>query len=108
MGTCYMYILECSDGSFYTGSTKDLERRLREHNGVGTQLKGAIYTSVRRPVKLVYYEEYDRIDYAFKREKQVQNWSHKKKVALIGGRTELLPPLAKKVFIDRSPRYIPR
>jgi putative endonuclease len=75
----YMYILECADGSYYTGSTKELERRLWEHqNGLG-----ANHTSKRLPVKLVYCEECDRIDDAFYREKQVQGWSRKKKEALM-------------------------
>lgn len=75
----YMYILECADGSYYTGSTKDLERRLWEHqNGLG-----AHHTAKRLPVKLVYCEEFDRIDDAFYREKQVQGWSRKKKEALM-------------------------
>ncbi len=75
----YMYILECADESYYTGSTKDLERRLWEHqNGLG-----ANHTAKRLPVKLVYCEECDRIDDAFYREKQVQGWSRKKKEALM-------------------------
>ena len=75
----YMYILECADGSYYTGSTKDLERRLWEHqNGLG-----ANHTAKRLPVKLVYCEECNRIDDAFYREKQVQGWSRKKKEALM-------------------------
>ena len=75
----YMYILECADGSYYTGSTKDLERRLWEHqNGLG-----ANHTAKRLPVKLVFCEECDRIDDAFYREKQVQGWSRKKKEALM-------------------------
>jgi putative endonuclease len=89
-----MYILECADGSFYTGSTKDLERRFWEHQN----LLGANYTKKRLPVKLVYFEEYSRIDEAFYREKQIQGWSRKKKLALIEGKNELLPELAKKVF----------
>ena len=85
-----MYILECSDGTYYTGSTIDLEKRLTEHqNG-----EGANHTKKRLPVKLVYYEEYHRIDEAFYREKQVQGWSRKKKEALIQGNPELLPKLA--------------
>jgi putative endonuclease len=93
-----MYILECSDGSFYTGSTKNLEKRLREHNnGVG-----ANYTRNRLPVELIYFEEYERIDEAFYREKQVQGWSRKKKLALVEGKSELLPKLAKKVFKKKS------
>ena len=89
-----MYILKCSDGSYYTGSTKDLERRLWEHQN---QL-GANYTKKRSPVELVYYEEYSRIDDAFFREKQVQGWSRSKKEALLNGNEHLLPELAKKIF----------
>jgi len=90
----WMYILECCDNSYYVGSTKDLKRRLAQHQeGVG-----ANYTSKRLPVKLVYCEEYDRIDDAFYREKQVQGWSRAKREALINGETKLLPALAKKVF----------
>ena len=64
----YMYILECADGSFYTGSTKNLEKRLLEHQGLAEDhedSRGSYYTRVRRPVKLVYYEEHARIDEAF-------------------------------------------
>jgi putative endonuclease len=94
MSKSFLYILECADGSYYTGSTKDLERRLREHQN----MLGANYTKRRLPVKLVYYEEYLRIDEAFYREKQLQGWSRKKKEALINGNPELLPKLAKKIF----------
>lgn len=86
----YMYILLCADGSFYTGSTIDLEKRIEQHqNG-----QGANYTSKNLPVKLVYYEAYDRIDTAFYREKQIQGWSHKKKEALIRGDNKELHELA--------------
>lgn len=86
----WMYILECADGSYYTGSTNNLELRLAQHqNG-----EGANHTKKRLPVKLVYYEEFQRIDEAFNREKQVQGWSRKKKEALINGSLELLPKLA--------------
>ena len=86
-----MYILLCADGSYYTGSTIDLERRLVQHqNG-----EGANHTKKRLPVSLLYYEEYQRIDDAFYREKQVQGWSRKKKEALIEGKNDLLPVLAK-------------
>ena len=87
----YMYILLCSDGSYYTGSTKDIELRLEQHmNG-----EGANYTRKRLPVRLVYLEEFDRIDEAFYREKQVQGWTRKKKTALINGDKSLLHELAK-------------
>ncbi|KFF58059.1 hypothetical protein JF66_21455, partial [Cryobacterium sp. MLB-32] len=75
----YMYIVECSDGSYYVGSTFALERRVYQHNNGG----GARYTESRRPVRLVYYEEYARVSDAYGREKQVQNWSRAKRRALI-------------------------
>lgn len=86
----YTYILECADGSYYTGSTWNLEKRLREHqNGLG-----ANHTAKRLPVKLVYVEECDRIDQAFAREKQIQGWSRKKKQALIAEAFDQLPDLS--------------
>ena len=93
----YMYILKCSDKSYYTGSTWDIEKRVWEHQ----QGQGANYTKHRLPVKLVYCEEYERIDDAFYREKQVQGWSRAKKEALIEERMEDLPQLAKKIFIKK-------
>jgi predicted GIY-YIG superfamily endonuclease len=63
-----MYILECADGSYYVGSTRDLDQRVAQHlSGLGSR-----YTAGRLPVELVYAEEYDRIADAFSREKQVQ------------------------------------
>jgi putative endonuclease len=80
----WMYILECSDESYYVGSTIDLELRIIQHqNG-----EGANHTKKRLPVKLIYFEEYHRIDNAFYREKQIQGWSRKKKEALMKGEIE--------------------
>ena len=87
----YMYILLCDDGSYYTGSTTDLELRLEQHfNG-----EGANHTRKHKPVKLLYFEEFDRIDEAYYREKQVQGWCRRKKEALINGQYDLLPELSK-------------
>jgi len=91
MSKGYMYILECSDGTYYTGSTKDINRRIAEHQS----RHGAKYTRGRVPVKLVYYEEYSRIDEAFYREKQVQGWCRRKKEALIESRSNDLPFLSR-------------
>ncbi|MBU1723060.1 MAG: GIY-YIG nuclease family protein [Gammaproteobacteria bacterium] len=89
----YMYILECVDGSYYTGSTTHLELRLQQHmEGIGAR-----HTAKRLPVKLVYAEYYDRIDTAFNREKQVQGWSRNKKQALIDDHHDSLPALAECV-----------
>ena len=87
----YMYILECANGCYYTGSTNDLECRLAQHqNGEGSN-----FTKKHLPVRLVYYEEFQRIDEAFYREKQVQGWSRKKKEALINGRLDTLSDLSR-------------
>ncbi len=87
----YMYILKCADGSYYTGSTKYLDRRLQQHqNG-----EGANHTKKRLPVELVYFEVFKRIDKAFYREKQIQGWSRKKKEALMRADFDALHELAK-------------
>ena len=86
----YMYILECAYGAYYTGSTKNLYLRLQQHeNG-----EGANFTKKHLPVKLVYYEVFQRIDDAFYREKQIQGWSRKKKEVLINGFIDKLHELA--------------
>ncbi len=103
MNSAFMYILECADGSYYTGSTKDLERRLYEHQNA----LGANYIKRRLPVKLVYYEEYSRIDEAFYREKQVQGWSHNKKKALIEGCSNDLPLLSRNYTQFGKPVTLP-
>lgn len=87
----YVYILECSDGTYYTGSTWNLEERLHQHQiGIGSN-----HTRQRLPVILVFYEEYDRIDEAYAREKQIQGWSHRKKKALIEGNFQDLIKFSK-------------
>lgn len=87
----YMYILRCSNGNYYTGSTKYLELRIAQHqNG-----EGANYTRKHGPVELVYFEVFDRIDTAFYREKQIQGWSRQKKEALFVSDYDLIHELAK-------------
>jgi putative endonuclease len=86
----HMYILECADGSYYTGSTIDLERRLWQHqNGLGAK-----HTANRLPVKLIYCEFFEHVSDAFNREKQVQGWTRQKKEALIAGDINRLHELA--------------
>ncbi len=87
----WMYILECCDGSYYTGSTNNLELRLQQHSSG----EGSNHTKKRLPVKLIYFEEYNRIDEAFYREKQVQGWSRNKKEALMNKLTDELKHLAE-------------
>lgn len=87
----YTYILECATGFYYTGSTKNLAKRFLEHQAG----QGANFTIKYLPVKLIYLEEFDRIDKAFYREKQLQGWSRKKKEALITGNLKILHRLAE-------------
>lgn len=75
----YTYILSCSDGSLYTGWTNNLEKRLKAHNDG----KGAKYTKTRRPVTLVYYENFDTKQEAMKREYAIKQLSRKAKIELI-------------------------
>lgn len=75
----YVYILLCSDGSFYTGYTKDIEVRTRQHQ-TG---KGARYTKAHKPQKLAYFEEYDSRGVAMKREREIKKLSHLQKQALV-------------------------
>ena len=97
----WMYILQCSDGSYYVGSTIiNLERRLWEHN----EGLGAKYTARRRPVKLVFAAEFDSIAEAYALEKQVQGWGRKKREALIRGDYDALPDLARKDFASYQAR----
>jgi putative endonuclease len=92
-----MYILKCADGTFYTGSTKDLERRLNEHR-IG---EGADYTRKRLPVELFHYEEYQNIKDAYYREQQVKKWSKSKKIALKNYDWESVSKFGKKDFDER-------
>ena len=94
----WMYILECADGSYYVGSTVNLDARLWQHN----EGLGAAYTRRRRPVKLVCALDFARIDEAFAFEKMVQGWSRKKRIALIEGRWGDLPKLASRAWAFRD------
>jgi predicted GIY-YIG superfamily endonuclease len=77
---CYCYILECADGTYYTGWSTDPQRRMDQHN----KGKGARYTKTRRPVKLVYVEpQTDKIS-ALKRERAIKALTRKQKIILVG------------------------
>jgi putative endonuclease len=91
----YVYILKCADDSLYVGITNDIWRRVDEHNE-GIDPKS--YTYYRRPVELVYFTSFDKIEMAIETEKRIKKWSKAKKWALINGEFELLKNLAKKKF----------
>ena len=75
----YIYMVLCSDKSFYIGSTNDLVKRIKAHN----EGKGAKYTKARRPVKLVYWEKYPDKSQALRREYQLKQWTREEKWLLL-------------------------
>ena len=77
--TYFVYLLECNDGSYYCGYTKNLDKRVKEHN----EGKGARYTRIRKPVKLVFNEKFNSITAALKREIYIKTLSREKKQKLI-------------------------
>ncbi len=99
----YVYLLRCSDGSLYAGSTTDVERRLREH-AAG---RGGAYTRSRRPVRLVYREPQPDRARAQHREWVLKQWSHAQKLALVGSRNCLVPlvPVRSRRALRRVRRH---
>jgi tRNA/rRNA methyltransferase len=100
----FTYILQCSDKSYYVGHTDDLERRLAQHE---TGATGG-YTATRRPIRLVWFEEFPTRDEAKVVEAQLKKWSRRKKEALIEGKIDELTMAARKnwaLYRQRLPRY---
>lgn len=94
----WVYILKCSDNSYYTGCTNELQKRISEHkNRVYSN-----YTAVRLPIELVYSQEFSDIHDAINAERQIKNWSRKKKEALINSDFDLLRELAKCRKLTRA------
>lgn len=91
----YVYILLCSDKTYYTGVTNDLERRFEEHQ---SGMYENSYTHNRRPLRMVYQTDFNNIDQAIEFEKKIKKWSKAKKEALINEQYDKLPQLAKKIF----------
>lgn len=87
--------MKCSDNTYYTGITSNLERRIIEHK-LGKHIES--YTYKRRPIELMFYAEFTDISIAIQTEKQIKKWSKAKKEALINDEFEKLPNLAKKKF----------
>jgi putative endonuclease len=84
----YVYILRCADDTLYTGSTNDLNRRVNTNNSG----KGAKYTRTRRPVALVYFEEWESWSAALRREAAIKKLSRGEKLALIQGKRKTASP----------------
>lgn len=91
MKTYYVYILECSDKSYYVGITNNIDRRLDEHNS--RLIKG--YTSTRLPVRLAYCDTFNEVHDAINCEKKLKRWSRAKKKALIEGNEVSLKILSR-------------
>lgn len=92
MKTYYVYILLCSDHLTYTGVTNNLERRFEEHqNGLNTKC----FTYKRRPLRLIFQQEFNDIEQAISFEKKIKAWSSKKKLALANGNFDLLQILSE-------------
>jgi putative endonuclease len=88
----YVYILKCSDNSYYTGVTNDLEKRLKQHDlGIDSES----YTFNRRPLQLVYHEIFNNYNLAIEWEKRIKKWSKKKKEALINSNWKKLQEYSK-------------
>ena len=91
----FVYILECSDGSYYTGVTNNLELRLQQHDA---GIHPYSYTFSRRPLKIVFHQMFLSTALAFEFETKIKKWSRAKKKALIDEHYEKLPALSKKKF----------
>lgn len=88
----FVYILQCSDNSFYTGYTEDIQKRLDTHNAG----MGLTYTAARRPIHLVYHELHPTKESAIRREQQIKKWTRAKKQSLIKGDMNRLHQLSKR------------
>ena len=95
----YVYILKCSDDSFYIGVTNNINRRLLEHNGNKNLFA---YTFKRKPVKLIWFEQFTTPNEAISREKKLKGWSRKKKIALINKNWTDLMKLSKNYKENKS------
>ncbi len=83
---CYVYIVQCSSGTLYTGITSNVRRRIEQHNGL--RWGGAFHTRMHRPVFLQHIEKYSNRGDARKREKEIQSWNHGEKIELISKTTK--------------------
>ncbi len=92
MKTYFVYILKCSDGLIYTGFTNDVARRFEEHQ---LGLNKNCFTYKRRPLDLIFHQEFNDVNQAIYFEKKIKNWSGKKKLALANGDFNLLQILAE-------------
>ena len=98
----FVYIVKCSDKSYYTGITNNIERRIYEHN---TSIDDSAYTHGKRPVELVFYEAFKDVNQAIAFEKQVKGWTRKKKEALIENKWDKIKELALCINFTSHSNY---
>ena len=91
MKTGWVYIFQCNDNSFYTGSTSNLQIRIYQHENNLVKC----YTNSKHPLELVFQQEFEKIEDAVKAERQIKGWKRKKKIALIEGDFDLLHESSK-------------
>ena len=99
----FVYILKCSDGLTYTGITNNISRRINEHK---LGLNKTYFTFKRRPVELIFQQEFNNSISAIQFEKRIKNWSAKKKIALAEGKFDLLQILSESRNASHS-KYKP-
>jgi putative endonuclease len=92
----FTYIVECSDGTYYCGTTPDLEKRISKHNAG----QGAKYTAARKPVRLVYFEKYPDKSQAAQREYQIKQLTRKQKESIIF--SSFLKPSSLEIKLGRT------
>ena len=95
----WTYILRCADDSYYVGSTRDLAVRFQQHQSGF----GAAHTKSRRPVTLVWAEEFERVEDAYALEKRLQGWGRAKREAVIRGDFVALPGLSRRGHLRTGP-----
>ena len=100
LSMAWTYLVECSDGSLYVGSTTDLDLRIAQHNDGGV----SAYTRTRRPVKLIWAAELETIPEIYAIERRLHGWSRAKKLALARGDFDRLPALSSRSDLGRVAR----
>jgi predicted GIY-YIG superfamily endonuclease len=91
----YVYLLRCADHSLYVGETSDLQTRQRHHNEGG----GGSYTAQRRPVQIIYAEQYGSREDALRRERQIKRWTSRKKELLVSGNSAALSGISSNARV---------
>ena len=96
--THYVYLLRCADNSLYVGETSDLRAREQQHNDG----QGGRYTAKRRPVHIVYAEQYSSRQDALRRERQIKRWTSQKKELLVSGNAATLSGISDRARVRRG------